>query len=218
MAGLTLPYLRQRVMARISANTADSQLTTDVVDGFINEAVQQVVSEADWPWLGQKTNFSGVVGQTDYPLSTLLGNTWYRIHSIFDTLTGNLLEIRAVQEMDRLNFPIGATQGNATQYAIFGDNLILGPAPMDTRTLTVRWYQREPLLVGDLDQLLMPSTANWQTGIIEYAAYLCLRMVREDTRAESAYTAYTRWLARTRDEKLRWHESIRVRVRPGAMI
>lgn len=218
MAGITLPFLRSKIRNRISATTADTVLTSDVIDDFINEAVQQVVSEIDWPWLQVKTPFNGIVGQTDYSLVTLLGPNWYRVHSIFDTLSGNLLELRAVQEMDRLNFPVGATQGNATQYSVFGDNLVLGPAPMDTRQLVIRWYQREPLLIGDTDQLLMPSTANWHVGIIEYAAYLCLRMVREDTRAESAYTAYTRWLARTRDEKLRWHESIRVRVRPGSMI
>lgn len=218
MAGITLPLLRSKVLTRISANAADSYLTSDILDALINEAVQQVVSEADWPWLGTKTSFNGVVGQTDYVLSTILGPTWYRVHSIYDTVTGNLLDIRAVQEMDRLNFPVGATQGNATQYSIFGDILVLGPAPMDTRLLTVRWYQREPLLVGDNDVLIMPNTANWYTGIVEYAAYLALRSVREDTRAESAYTAYTRWIARVRDEKLRWHESIRVRVRPGSMI
>ncbi|MGH7743916.1 MAG: hypothetical protein ACREQ5_03735 [Candidatus Dormibacteria bacterium] len=206
------------ILSRMSAVMADSYLTSSVLDAFINEAVQQVVSEVDLPWLQTTTPFLSVVGQTNYTLSSIATSEWYRVHSLFDSLTGTLLELRTIQEVDRLNYPVGVVNGDPFQYAIFGDQLILAPAPMDIRTFMLHWYQREPVLVGDNDQLLMPGNANWHIGVVEYATYLALRSVREDARAESAYEAYTRWLARTKDEKIRFHESIRIRVRPGNMI
>ena len=42
MAGITLPYLRPQIKARISAPNADTYLTDDIIDNYINEAVQQV--------------------------------------------------------------------------------------------------------------------------------------------------------------------------------
>lgn len=207
------------VQKRISAIAADSYLTTDVIDDFINEAVQQVNSEEDWPWLAVTTSFPTVVNQFSYSLTSIAGATWYRVHSVFDTVRGQGLEIRTIQEIDDLNYPASATSGSSPyNYTVFGDNLVLGPTPQDVRSLLLHWYQREPLLVGDLDQLLMPGNANWHYGIAEYAAYLCLKMVREDTRAEAAYAAYGRWLVRIRDEKQRTHSSLRVRVRPGGML
>lgn len=218
MAGVTLPMLRRQVMNRISANVADSYLTADVLDAFINEAVQQFCSESDWPWLQVLSTFQTVTFQTNYPIVGITSPNWYRIHSLIDTLTGITLELRQIQELDELNFPINNVAQPSVQYSIFDDTIVLGPAPMDARTIQIRWYQREPILIGDLDQLLMPSTANWTTGIVEYASYLALRMSREDVRAESAYTAYTRWVARTKDEKLRFHDSIRIRVREGSLL
>lgn len=218
MAGITLPMLRRKVQQRISAQVADSYLTSDVLDEFINEAVQQFSSEADWPWLEVVSTFQTVPNQVNYPISAILAPNWYKIHAIMDTITGQTLELRQIQEIDEENFPVNQMTQPSQQYGIFAETLVLGPPPMDARTLQIRWYQKEATLYGDLDTLLMPSTADWQAGVAEYASYLALRQQREDTRAESAYTAYTRWLTRTKDEKLRFHGSIRIRVREGSLL
>lgn len=216
---VTLASLRPKVRRRISAQVADSYLTTDVIDDYINEAVQQFCSEADWPWLETTSTFPCVANQTVYSINAILGTTeWYRIHSLIDPITGLDLELRQIQEVDKLNFPVGQQAMASQVYGIFGDQLYIAPPPVDNRSVQVRWYQREPALVGDNDTLLMPDTANWTTGIIEYTAYLCLRQLREDARAESAYTAYTRWVARAKDEKWRNHSSIRIRIREGSLL
>lgn len=210
---VTLGTLRPKVQHRISAHDADTYLTPDVLDEFINEATQQFCAEADWPWLYATTAVPMVVGTSAYTLSTVLGATWMKVQSVFDGQDGSRLELRTIQELDRVIY-----QGVPRIYTIEADQLIVKPIPQDTRNETVHWVQSEPLLVGDNDALLMPSNQNWEKGIIEYAAYLALRSVREDVRAESAFTAYDRWLKRTRDNKLRWKEPLRVRVREGGMI
>lgn len=209
---VTLGNLRPRVIHRISAHDADTALTPEILDEFINEAVQQFVDEADWPWLFTTVTFNTVVGQSRYVLNTIAPN-WYRTHSLFDGTDGSRLELRTIQELDRIVYP-----GVPRIYTDYGDELVIKPTPNDVRSETLHYVMREPNLVGDNDVLLMPSNANWEKGVIEYAAYLSLRFLREDVRAESAFEAYTRWIKRTRDNKLRWREPLRVRVREGNMI
>lgn len=302
MAGVTLGSLRPKVQHRVSAHDADTILTPEILDEFINEAVQQVNSEVDWPWLQQTFPLQTIIGQPAYNLSALIpasstrvdnatvtngsatvidatityadqgrpvsgtgipantfvglislatGGTapgsftlsssaisnvpvpatasatsitialnppagtggWYRVYSVFDTTDGSRLELRTIQELDRIVY-----SGVPRIYTVYGDQLWLKPIPQDVRTEVLHFMVREPLLVGDNDALLMPAGSNWEKGIIEYAAYLALRFVREDVRSESAYTAYDRWLKRTRDESIRWKEPLRVRVREGNMI
>lgn len=209
---VTLAALRPKLLHKVSGHDADTLYTPEVQDEFLNEAIQQVNSEVEWPWLQATTTIAMVVGQSAYSLNTLIPN-WARIHSVFDPFDGSRLELRTIQELDRIIY-----SGVPRIYTVFGDQLIVKPIPQDTRNETVHYTFREPLLVGDNDALNMPNNQNWDKGVIEYAAYISLRFLREDVRAESAYTAYTRWVTRIRDEKIRWREPLRVRVREGNMI
>lgn len=205
----TLPILRPRVQRRISAHSADTQLTSDVIDDFVNVAATQVSLEEDWPYLFQTTTFSTAVDTTTYTPPA----DWRKTHTLTDVLTGDHLELRTIQELDTIVF-----SGDPRIYTIYEDEINLKPIPNSVRTIRHRYVRKENELTGDNSELLMPDGVGFEEGLIEYAAFLALRFVREDARAEQARKAYELWLDRARNNRLRTREPMRIQVRPDSQV
>lgn len=207
MASATLADLRTRLLHRISGSANDLGLTSTQLVEFVNAAIKHVQMVADWPWMIGLQTFNTVAGQRNYPVPT----DWLRTHTLTAMDVGDPIHLRTVGEIDEVIF-----QGRPRIYVIDQEQIYIAPIPDGAYPLQHRYYSTEALLVADGDQPKIP--VQFDEGVIEYAAVLGLRYLRQEDRSKMAQLGFDNWVKVTQDNARRTRETLRVRVRPGAMI
>jgi hypothetical protein len=201
-----LSDLDSRLLSRGSFNQDDTGLTGNVRRSFINAALKQISNERDWPWLFTTATIATVAGTAAYAHPT----GYVRTDSIFEPSTGDGLDERQIEELDRIT-----ARDRPTFWCSYGTTTVLGPVPDGVYTLTHRYVRAEPLLTDDDDAPLIPNA--FDEGTVEWACYLAHTFARQYDKAQEASARYNAWLKATYDNVRRGRRPLRVQVRPGAV-
>jgi len=176
------------------------------LNGFINEAVQAVGEERDWPWLSYTDTFPTQADQSDYVLPV----DWSRTVSV--TVDG--APTRRINTADADAWEYVTDRPWFYGYSIDAGVLTLKPAPSALVTVIHRYVRAEPELEVDADEPLIPE--RFHGAIACYAAALVLERHGDVTKADMQRAEYERWLRRMRDAMSRSQQPSRIRIRPGA--
>lgn len=201
----SLSVLRVAVTDRISLLGSDPAITPTKITAALNSALRQVTLDHDWPWLQQTVQLSVVGGLATYPAPA----DWLRTVHLIDSVTGIKIVRASLEAVDSF----GSRTGTPALFAAFGGSILLAPVPQAGQTLIHRYIRSENILSSDGNAPLIPS--EYEEGVIEYAAYLCLRQLKEAARAQEALLAYREWKKRAEDNIQQGREPIRVTHRPG---
>lgn len=205
---MQLSELRTAVRTRLGVPSTDGFYTDAQLTDLVNEALQVISTERDWPWLSTSETITTVSGTaTDSPPAG-----WMKTRSLcidgYDPMEQrSLLEIRGVPTTDR---------GMPTIYDISGDVLIFRPVPDGVYSIIHDYFKVEPSLTADADTPLMPTQFHY--SIVAKASELAHLRQRDNTRAGAQLAEYNAWLGRMLDNRRRTSAPTRIRVRPGAAI
>lgn len=189
---MNLEAFRTALEHRVGTAYSDAYLTS-----VVNAAVHHVETEHDWPWLEATESINTSSGDSSYPAD----DTWRRTVSL-RLPSGFQLEQVTIEEVDRYT----VDSGEPKFFAVFGDELVVGPTPSSTLSLQHRYVRTEPDLVGDSDTPILPVT--WHLAVVEYAAYTIHRRENDSARAEAALAAYRGWIERMDREASRLSPSV----------
>lgn len=203
----TLADYDARLLDRVSSVSSDTRLTSAVRYRAINDALAQICLEHDWGWLATSATITTVAGTSSYALPT----RHIRTDSITETITGISVSRRPMIELDQV-----IALGPPRIYHVDGALVFLKAIPDGVYSLTHRFRQFEPQLTSGSDAPLIPDV--YSRGVIEFAAMLCLRQVKEYERGAEAESDYGSWLKRVQDNENMSREPMRVRVRRGSWV
>jgi hypothetical protein len=210
----TLTDLQTMVYNRLGVPTTDGVFTSAVVTGFINDALAEIATEHDWPWLADSEQLSTGAGidtvtpgtsviyaGTTNVFITVAGETWPLLRRTYDEL------------VEGYSF---TQQGVPEVWAAHRERLFLRPVPDNVYTITHELIKGEDVLSSGADEPFMPD--NYSPAIANLAVAIALGRSKEDGRAIAAQTKYDRWLSKMLDNRRRARRPGRIRVRAGSWI
>lgn len=200
-----LSALRTSVYSRLGVPTSDALLTTAVVNQSINDAVNEIESEQDWPWYEAVETITTTAGTATYTPTA----GWRRTREVKPT-DDFPLERFSIVELDD-QYPFDTSQGRPCAYAIDLAKIVLRPTPDAAYTLTHRYIKQETALSADGDAPLIPD--QFSPAIVALACHIVLGRSREDGRASGALEEYVRWLSKMRRYSRRHTGPVRIRTR-----
>lgn len=215
---MDLAQLRTAVYARLGTDPTDGMNDPTTIDGFINDALNELSNERDWPWLQTIETIETTSGVDTYTPGSFNTQVPLPVWSVTDDLSrnsdGRTLERQSRTELDDR----WATDYMAepAEWSIYAEKLVFRPIPDGVYAITHRYYRTELTLVADTDTPLMP--VEFHPAIAELATYITLRRDRNDPRAQGAFSAYETWVTKMEKRKRRYKTPGRVRVRPGGFV
>lgn len=207
MATTTLTVLDGKVLNRLGTASSDTRLTQTVRFEAINEALQQICLEHDWPWLLTSETITTVAGTSSYSLAS----DFVRSKSFVETATGLELAQLSTVESDQIIF-----RGRPSIYTLAGSSVLLKPIPEGVYSILHRYYKVEPVLTTGAGIPLVPLL--YSRGVVEFAAMLLAKEIRETDRALEAERDYGSWLKRAQDNIHQSREPLRIRIRRGSWL
>ena len=205
---MNLSQLRDAVRTRIGVPNADTFYTDQVLTDLVNEALQAVASDADWPWLQISTTLTTAAGDGDYDTPA----DWTETRSL--CIDGyDAMEYRTLGEIRE--YPSTVT-GVPAVYTISGDDILLRPVPSGVFTVQHDYVKNEQTLVTDADVPLMPT--QFRYSVVAFACHLAYLRSGDVQRATAALADYGSWKQRMLRQRRRSAGPLRVRVRPGGAI
>lgn len=196
---MNLGEFRSAVNRRTSI-AVDPAALTDIV----NEAVQQVGEERDWPWQDGLDTIT-TTSSASYPMPA----DWARVRTV--TVAG--------QPTRRINVADGDAYGYSTDrstqytYAVESGALVLYPTPPVGTTVLHRYVREETVMNSDADAPLIPARFD---GAVVNAAAAIVCEIKGDKRADAFRAEYRSWIKRMNDATSRSQQPSRVRIRRGA--
>lgn len=160
----TLTDLLAQVYLRIGLPETDGLITSTVVKGALNRALDRIETEQDWPWLQTAESIVTVAGQVEYDPPADWGRTlWLFLGSE---------DLRIVQRRD-IQRIIGDTESVSRPrvYCTFAEKILLGPPPEGDLTVLHGYIRHEPTLVADSDAPLLPS--RYDDYLVVLASIIC---------------------------------------------
>ena len=203
----TLTVLQGLLLGRTARLATDGQFTAARQTEFLNAALRQIALERDWPWLQATASISVLAATRNYPVPS----DWLRTVRIFDPATGRDIQNASTADVDRI-----VSTDEPAIFSVYGSEILLAPSPAAAVTLTHRYCRRETILVSGVDTPLIP--AEYEEGVLEYAAFLSFRFLKDTGRAAEARTAYSEWVRRAQDNIRQSKANPRVTHRPGAWL
>jgi hypothetical protein len=178
--------LQTAVLDRLGVPASDALFTAAVLGRAVNEAVQEIKSEHDWPWDEASETITTVAGTDTYSVAA----DWMRTQELKPS-ADYPLERRSIIDIDS-EWPFGDT-GRPQVYAINKGQIVLRPIPAQVDTITHRYIKTQADLTGT-DTPALP--AQFHTAIVELATYIALKRSRDDARGAAALDAYQRWISK----------------------
>lgn len=210
----TLTNLKTMVYNRLGVPTTDGVFTSQVVIDFINDALQEMGTEHDWPWLQNSEQLSTGAGTayvtpgtsvqyagTTNVLITVGTDTWPLLRRTYDEL---------------LEQYTSSARGLPEAWAVQFEKVQLRPIPDAVYTITHVFIQAEKILSAGGDEPYVPS--NYSAAVANLAVAIALGRSKEDPRAIAAQARYDRWLGKMLDNRRRDRRPGRIRVRTGSWI
>lgn len=198
--------MRNAVRTRLGVPAGDTFYTDEVLTDLVNEALQAVASDADWPWLTVSTSFPTVAGTGSYTPPADWTET--RVLCIDGS---DPIEWRSLAEIRQ--YPATST-GVPQIYYASANELILRPIPSSVMTVQHDYVKNEQTLVTDADVPLMPT--QFRYSVVHMALHLAFLRAGDVQRATAAISDYAGWKTRMLRQRRRSAGPIRIRVRPGS--
>ena len=199
--------LREQVYVRTGFDSADAMVTASVVNAAINDALNYISLSHDWPWLESSETLTTAIS-TNYVTPS---ETWLRTKSLTNS-DGTQMFMISIADFDLL----GAATGQPEQYAIFAGKFYIWPTPDSDTTITHRFIRTESELTDDTSSPILPDS--FQPASTELAASYVLARVRDEDRSNVARARYLDWEKKMDDNRRRYEQPPRIRVRPGGWI
>lgn len=205
LTATTLTALDTRLILRVGTHSTDTRLTETVRWSTINDALQDLCLERDWPWMNAVETITTAAADNDYDVPA----AYLRTRSIVDTINHRELTQVSPAEIDLVT-GTGAPQF----YWVDGDSIILSPTPSGVFTLKHRYIRTESALASGGSAPLVPLV--FTRGIVELAAKYAFLAVKDPVRAMEAEKNYLEWLQRAQGNARQSREPYKIRVRPGS--
>ena len=138
---LRLVDLRQRALAFINESDTDSHYAAAVVNGYLNDAYQEMISTNPNCAIEDIWTFTTGAGQRNYPLPYGFLKMARCLYDGYRVQPGSTRDIAFWSD----------GTGFVTLYDIWGGNLMLGPFPPSDEVTLTCYYTREPALMTDDD-------------------------------------------------------------------
>jgi len=179
---MQLQNIEIAVRDRMGVASTDGVLTSAVLIRLINRALARFSAEADWPWLETKVQY--VITSTGKV--TFAADTIRIMAAKVDSVSHTMDEI-SLEMANKLDVATVATD-KLMFYTITGSEILFRPAPVGSTDVDVWYLRSEAALVNATDEPYVPD--NQIEPVIEYAASLGFRQVRDVSQAGVAFDAY----------------------------
>lgn len=187
---MNLSELRDAVRERGGVASADQLAQATNLTNLINAALHWVERQnpRGWSWLVTEATYSSG-GVYSIPFSSFSVSSIQRVHSLWCVLDGIRYKIQRTSYQDAWDrYPNEATeQALADLWAVQGRTVWLRPKIGTSTTVRIVGTRTEPDLSGSSDTPLMPSIHH--DLIVERAAYLLFRRMKDTTNAQEAQVA-----------------------------
>ncbi len=202
---MILEEMRNAVRVRLGVPAQDSFYFDEQLDDLVNEALQTISVDDDWPWLETTETINTVTGTRFYTPNTNWAETKALSIQGFDAMVFlDLQEIRNWPD-DIRDVPMF--------YTVYQEQLYLAPAPSQIFALRHDYHRNENRLIDNTDTPLMPTQYHY--AIVAFACHLAHLRSGDLSRAQAAGQEYAAWKTRMLNHKQRSSSTIKIRVRPG---
>jgi hypothetical protein len=202
--------LRTAVYERTGEPSDSSLVTSTVLNGFIQSAIDLYSTQADWPWLQESASVAVSSGTATYAVPADWARTRFmRRDDRFPLRAFSLEELYT-------RWPDDASSGPPTEFAIDEETLIFRPTPDGSYSVTHGYLKNEPVLAADDASPLLPRRYHY--GLVDYASYLVFRRTGNRTEAQLARDEWETWIRSMMDDRRRIDGPMRIRVRPGGWL
>lgn len=199
--GEQLSEIRQYVLDRMSASSADPLYDPSIVDRTINVSNKRLGREFDWPWLQAIGTIAFAANVATY---TLTGLTNFR-HIKHLGLDNRKIAYRSPAEFVSYD---GDTSPDPFFYTIVNNTLYIAPTPTAAVTLDVVYTVDENDLTDDGSTVLLPSA---YTELLVLKTCISLSVRSKDAgRMQLLKSEYKDAIVEARDEVRRTRELPRI--------
>lgn len=168
---VTLVELRTRVRSRIALPTDDELVTNSEIDRAINDALQAMAGDFDFPWLQKVTSFVTVAGTQAYALPADLARLQVAFSSS-TTINGFVMQARNYAFTANM---LSTQPGMPSDFCIIANQVYLTPIPDDIYTVNLLYTTTETALSADGDICLCPEA--YSDMVVTYACFnLAIRL------------------------------------------
>lgn len=202
---MILETMRDAVRVRLGTPPDETFYYDQYVDDLLNEALQTISVDGQWPWLETTETINTTVGTRFYPPNA----NWIETKALsiagFDAMV--FLDLQEVR-----NWP-DDVRDVPMFYTIYMEQIYLAPAPSAIYAIRHDYIRNEAKLTDNTDTPIMPSQFHY--AIVAFAVHLAHLRSGDLARAQAALTEYQNWKRRMEESRSRSTSTIKVRVRPG---
>lgn len=210
----TLTNTLTAVRSHLGVASGDGLFTDAILTAFINEALAEIATEHDWPWL--QDSETGTIGAGSTYFTPGVSVVYAGTENVTITVSTNVipLQMRTYDELLQL-YPT-TQQGQPEAWAVKFEKVQLRPIPDASYVYIHTFIKGEKTLASGSDVPYMPD--NYAAALINLTVYIALGRSKEDSRAVAALNHYNAWLSKMLDNRRRNRRPGRIRVRPGSWI
>lgn len=178
----TLAQLRTRTRQKLGLQANDGMLTDSSLTTTINNALDKMAVEYNWPWLIAHESFNTVVAQNQYdPPADWIKTRWLKI---------NDYDLDSRQRVDLIQYDL--TSGMPTSFAIDEQKIWLSPAPDAVYSVVHSYMTTENNLTADGDTVKCPD--QYSDVIVTYAAIIEARRMNNSSVEQQMLDDKKEWL------------------------
>lgn len=202
---MILEQLRDAVRVRLGTPENENFYLSQQLDDLVNEALQTISVENEWPWLQVATTFNTATGTRFYAPPT----NWQLTKALSIEGQDALFYIDLQESR---NWP-DDVQDIPLYYTIYTEQIYLSPTPSAIYTIRHDYIRQEPRLIDNSDTPLMPPQFHY--SIVAFACHLAHLRAGDLPRARAAQDEYNAWKKRMEERRMRTASTLKTRVRPG---
>lgn len=201
----TLADLRARVLVKVGLPSDDAMVPASTLDICINNGMNKMAADYDWPWLMTSETITTAVGTAAYALPAGHVRTLY----VQDTTRG--LNFEGRQRQDLIQYSVTGRTGMSRYYSVFGASVRIAPDPDTVWSLNHVYIRAEPALTGGTDTPLCPE--HYSDVIVCYASSEVCILTKDATLKGEIDQEIGAWKQRMRDNVRLGGYTLRPRVR-----
>ena len=206
---MNLTELREGVYRNLGGEVGvnyDVTLDQNHLTVYVNQALNEISTEHDWPWLDASETIATIAGTATYTPAT----NWVRTKEL-KVVDSYPMQLVGQVDLDTQWPTTGVAEPSI--YSIVNSLISVRPYPDGVYSMTHRYVKRETELASGTDTPVMPT--QFHGSIVARATIFAARRLRLPKVADMWTPDVDRWSKLMRDDQRRARGSLRVRIRPG---